>query len=71
MKKDRKEEAANIIEYIEKKIDEDGSLPEQEIYERNKVNDVGGFFERNGNSTIKCLLWAETAYLSAVSSLIN
>ncbi|MGC8533708.1 MAG: hypothetical protein ACP5MV_03735 [Candidatus Parvarchaeum sp.] len=71
MKRGRKEQAETIINYVESKIEEDGSIPEQEIYDRNRVNDANGFFERNGNSTIKCLFWAETAYLAAVSELIN
>ncbi|MCL4397138.1 hypothetical protein M1494_02215 [Candidatus Parvarchaeota archaeon] len=71
IKNGRKEQAENIINYIESRIDEDGSLPEQEVYDRNRVNDASGFLERNGNSTIKCLFWAETAYLAAVSNLMN
>ncbi len=71
IEKGRKEQAESIINYVESKIGEDGSLPEQEVYDRNKVNDVWRFFEKNGNSTIQCLFWAETAYLAAVSKLIN
>jgi hypothetical protein len=71
MKKGRRERAESIINYVESKIEKDGSLPEQEVYDKNKVNDTNGFFERNGNSTIKCLFWAETAYLAAVSELMN
>ncbi|MEM0143476.1 MAG: hypothetical protein QXL94_05950, partial [Candidatus Parvarchaeum sp.] len=70
VKNGKKEQAENIINYVESKIGNDGSLPEQEIYERNRVNDPNGFFERNGYSTIKCLLWAETAYLAAAGNLI-
>jgi GH15 family glucan-1,4-alpha-glucosidase len=71
IKKGEKEPAENIINYVETRIGDDGSLPEQEIYDEYKVNDPNGFFEKNGNSTIKCLLWAETAYLAAVSNFIN
>ena len=71
IKKGKKEQAENIIRYVESRVEKDGSLPEQEIYDKNRVNDNNKFFERNGNSTIKCLLWAETAYLAAVSSLLN
>jgi hypothetical protein len=71
MEKGKKEQAEDIINYIERKIENDGSLPEQEVYDKNKVNDNNNFFERNGNSTIKCLLWAETAYLAAVSKLVK
>ncbi|MCW1295229.1 MAG: hypothetical protein OH343_00995 [Candidatus Parvarchaeota archaeon] len=71
IRKGKKEQAESIINYVESKVGNDGSLPEQEIYDRNRVNDINGFFEKNGNSTIKCLFWAETAYLAAVSNLIN
>ncbi len=61
------EEAEKIIKYVEGKINEDGSIPEQEISNKKKVDDPDKFFEKNGNKTIQCLLWAETAYLAAIS----
>jgi hypothetical protein len=71
IEKGRKEEASNVIAYVESRIADDGSIPEQEVYDRNRVNDPNRFFERNENSTIKCLFWAESAYLAAVAGLIN
>ncbi len=66
-KNGRREESEKIINYVESKIADDGSIPEQEIYDKNRVYDPDHYFERNGNSTIKDLLWAKTAYLAAVA----
>ncbi|EFD93044.1 MAG: hypothetical protein BJBARM5_0200 [Candidatus Parvarchaeum acidophilus ARMAN-5] len=63
------EEADNIIKYIESKIGADGTIPEQEVITRKLVDDPDKFFEKNGNKTIECLFWAETAYLAAASKL--
>ena len=49
IRKGKKEQAESIINYVESKVGNDGSLPEQEIYDRNRVNDINGFFEKNGN----------------------
>ncbi len=66
----QKEKANEILNYVESQIGYDGTIPEQEISEKKKVDDPDRFFEKNGNSTIKCLLWAEAAYLAAASQLI-
>ena len=43
IRKGKKEQAESIINYVESKVGNDGSLPEQEIYDRNRVNDINGF----------------------------
>ncbi len=63
------EQANQIINYVEQRINSDGSIPEQEISEKKRIEDPDRFFEKNGNSTISCLLWAETAYLAAATLL--
>ena len=60
---------STIIKYIESKIGADGTIPEQEVITRKLVDDPDKFFEKNGNKTIECLFWAETAYLAAASKL--
>ncbi len=63
------DKAEDIIRYVENKIGDDGSIPEQELVEKKRVSDPDMFFERNNNKTIECLFWAETAYLAAASML--
>ncbi len=60
--------ARKIIEYVEEKISQEGSLPEQELVDPvSPGNDPSNYFAKNNNSMINCLWWSETAYLAAVS----
>lgn len=63
--KNRLPEAQKIIDYISSKINEDGSIPEQEI-PSGPINDTAGYLAKNNGKPISCLFWAETAYLSTL-----
>lgn len=64
--------AKKIIEYVEERINKDGSIPEQELVDPVSPGyDPGNYFEKNGNSMITCLWWSETAYLAAVSKYLR
>ena len=64
--------AKTIIEYVEHRINPDGSVPEQEIIDPSSPDDdPQRYLEKNGGSPITCLWWSETAYLGAVGSYLD
>ncbi len=60
--------AKETLDFIESRIEDDGSIPEQTLIKpASQGYDPEHYFERNGNKMIRCLWWSETGYLGLIS----
>lgn len=66
------DKARQTLEFIESRIEDDGSIPEQTLIKpASQGYDPEHYFERNGNKMIRCLWWSETGYLGLVSAYMR